>query len=581
MYKKSIKSKAIFIKMIIKNQLEKVIDATYDKARNVIEYYENNSKKRALKKKLLLSFKEFVKYFWDEAGTSNPFSESVSINAICACVDAIIRGELGDTLIHTPQREGKSTLMSILLPVFLLLHKPRLSFLTASYSTFHALHFNTCMQDLIKSKKFKDLFGNDLSIHSANKEMTKTKQGGTRRAVGFDGSVTGSGGTVIILDDPNDLGKIRFKSHREKIWQLFARVFYARRDNFKESVLIGVMHRSHDEDLFGKILAQNDPDLTYVVIPFLYDPERHTKIVSPYTGRVIWEDKRKKAGELTSPHRYTEDSVKKIRRITSVADFQSLYQGDPTPKEGNIIKLEWFKKFELHMMNALEMVVMSIDTALSSSMDADFSAITSWGIFRDTEFTKAAVLLNVWYDRLDFPELLRMLNKQMKNIYDDSFSRPPSSEAPLKPHMVIIEEKANGANLIQCLRRMGHNNILPYKPKSLSERGFAQFDDAKVSRVIKVTPLIESGKIYLPVNNLGEFTHFSQKFINACTAFPNSGKAARDVIDTFSQALDCMEERRILVNKFEAEKLKESMMQLLPHVSVTPKDVPFENTTYW
>lgn len=567
--------------MLVKSQTEKIIEAGYEKVQHLVDFYKNDSKKKTLKRKLLLNFKEFAKYFWDEAGTSNPFSESVSVDAICACVDAIMRGELRDTLIHTPMREGKSTLVSILLPVFLMLHKPRLSFLTASYSTFHARLFNTAMQDLINSKKFKNLFGGELSIVKQNKEYTKTKQGGTRRAVGFDGSSTGSGGTVLILDDPNDLTKIRYRSHREKIWNTYTRVFYGRRDNFKESVLIGVMHRSHDEDLFGRILAQKNPYLTYVVIPFLYKPERHTRIVSPFTGRVIWEDYRKNEDDVTSPARYTKESVKALKSSITVSDFNSLYQGDPTPKEGNIIKLEWFQKFNLRQYNNIEMVVMSIDTALSSSMDADYSAITTWGIFKIDDFNKGAVLMNVWYDRLDFPELLKMLHKQMNNIYDDSFVRPPSSPNKVKPDIVIIEDKANGKNLIQCLNRMGFNNIIKYLPVSLSERGFAQFDDAKVNRVIKITPIIESGKIYLPVDLNGEFTSFSQKFINACTSFPNSGKAARDIIDTFSQALDCMEQRRILVNNFEASNMKKMMIDLLTNVPIVDETMPYKDKPFW
>lgn len=567
--------------MLPLSPIEKIIDATFEKAKHLKEYMESEPKKKALKRKLLLDFKEFSKYFWDEAGTSNPFSESVPIDAICACVNAIIRGKLGDVLIHTPLREGKSTLVSILLPVFLLLHKPRLSFLTASYSTFHARQFNTAMQDLINSQKFKDLFGGDLSISKQNKEYTKTKQGGTRRAVGFDGAATGSGGTVLLIDDPNDLTKIRYKSHREKIWNTFTKVFYGRRDNFKESIMIGVMHRSHDEDLFGRILSQKEKDLTYVVIPFLYDPDRHCRIVSPYTGELIWEDYRKERNQVTSPSRYTQKGIEKIKRITSVADFNSIYQGDPTPKEGNIIKLDWFRKFHLHMMPSLETVLLSVDTAMSSNMNADFSASTAWGIFRESDHTKAAVLLNVWYDRLDFPELLKILNMQCKNIYDDCLTREPHMNGQLKPHIVVIEEKANGKNLIQCLRRMQHNNIVGYTPTSLSARGFAKEDDAKETRVIKITPLIESGKIYLPVDLQGEYTHFSQKFINACTSFPNSGKAARDIIDTFSQALDFMEQRRILVNRYEEEKMVMEMAALMPRIDVTPRSLNLENNTYW
>lgn len=566
--------------MTVLTGLDKIIDETHSTSKHLIRYFKADNKNKRLKQKLLLDFKEFVKYFWDEAGTTNPFCESVVVDAICAVVNAILRGELSDTLISTPQREGKSTLVSVLLPVFLLLHKPRLSFLTTSYSTPLAKQFNTVMQDLIESKKFKNLFGRDLTIWKKNKDYMITKQGGKRKAVGLDGGATGFGGSVVIIDDPNNLRDIQYTSHREQTWTTYSRVFYSRRDNFKESLMLGVMHRSHEEDLFGKIIALGDPNLTYFVIPFLYDPETHTKVVSPFTGRVIWEDPRKIRGELTSPLRYSKSDVARIRRTMSESDFNSLYQGNPTPKEGNIIKAKWFKKFTLDMMKNLEMVFLSVDTAMSSKLSADHSATTAWGLFKQSDHTKAVVLLNVWYDRLDFPELLDMLNRQVNNIYDDSNEHPPQTF--LKPHIVIIEKKASGENLIQCLRRMDNNNIVPYIPKSLSARGFANHDDAKVNRVIKITPIIESGRIYMPVDSGGEYTKFSQKFITACTSFPNSSKAARDIIDTFSQAIDFMEERRILVNKFEEDRTMKNFRGLLmPNVQVTDRKTPFKGTTYW
>jgi len=566
--------------MLAQNSLDKIIDETHQTSKRLIAHFKGDNKRRRLKKKLLLDFKEFVKYFWDEAGTTNPFCESIVVDAICAIVNAILRGELADTLISTPQREGKSTLISILLPAFLLLHKPKLSFLTASYSPILAKGFNSAMQDLINSKKFKKLFGEDLSIRKENKETVLTNQGGRRRALGLDGSVTGSGGKVLLLDDPNNLRQIQYTSHREQTWSTYSRIFYARRDNFKESILIGVMHRSHEEDLFGKILAQNEPNLTYVVIPFMYDPESHAKVVSPFTGRVVWEDTRTVKGQLTSPLRYSDSDVARIRRTMSESDFNSLYQGNPTPKEGNIIKSKWFKKFTLNMMRNLEMVVLSVDTAMSSKLSADHSATTAWGVFRESDHSKAVVLLNVWYDRLDFPELLDALNRQVQNIYDDSNEYEP--QTTLKPHIVIIEKKASGENLIQCLRRMRNNTIVEYTPKSLSARGFAHMDDAKVTRVIKITPIIESGRIYLPVDSAGEYTKFSQKFISACTSFPNSSKASRDIIDTFSQAIDFMEERHILINRYEEDRTMQSFRKhLLPDVPVTDRKMPLKDKTFW
>lgn len=542
------------------DKLDKFLNLHLKKAKELENIYILSKDKENLQKELLSSFKKFAIYFWDEASTSNPYVETTTIDCICAVIDAIMNKHLKDTLIVCPLREGKSTLVSVIFPVYAMLLNPRISFLTVTYTSSLSYKFNQESTDLIKSKKFQNLFGNKLSIKSHTQEKTRTKQGGVRFAIAMDGKGTGIGGDVVLLDDPMDLTQIEYPNYRKGITDRFTRVIYNRRNKFNESILLGVSHRSHPEDLFEFIISRNDPDLTYINLPFLYIPEQHTKILSKKDGSIIWEDNRKERGDLISPKRYTLQDVEKIRMVMKPHEFEALYQGNPIPETGQIIKSEWFKKYDSLNYPNFKTIIQSWDLAMSTKVSACFSASTTWGIFENKYGTTNILLLNAWAGRLEFPDLIEMIRYQSRNIYDTDITRKQSKNI-IPPDILLIEENSIGKSMIQTLRREGIQNIAEYvvpRRKGMSGQNKSTSREAKVERIRKVSILIESGRVYLPVKVQSEFTEFSKEFMKACTMFPNNIEATLDLVDTFSMTLDYLSTRKILKSdaQYQQEKIK-------------------------
>ena len=124
---------------------------------------------------------------------------------------------------------------------------------------------------------------------------------------------------------------------------------------------------------------------------------------------------------------------------------------DPTSEEGAIIKREWWKKWTGDVMPRLEHVIQSYDTAFMKKETADYSAITTWGVFRENEDKPAnLILVDAMKGRYEFPELRRIAKEQ----YDY-----------WQPETVLIEAKASGLPLTYELRNMGIPviNITPSK----------------------------------------------------------------------------------------------------------------------
>ena len=137
---------------------------------------------------------------------------------------------------------------------------------------------------------------------------------------------------------------------------------------------------------------------------------------------------------------------------------------------------------------------------------ADYSAITTWGVFKkDEDSPYSLILLDAVKDRLEFPELRRLAKQQ----YDY-----------WQPESVIVEAKASGLPLTYELRNMGIP-VVNFTPSKGND---------KHTRVNAVAPLFESGMIYAPKEK-----DFAQEVIEECAAFPFGDHD--DLVDTMTQAL--------------------------------------------
>ena len=125
----------------------------------------------------------------------------------------------------------------------------------------------------------------------------------------------------------------------------------------------------------------------------------------------------------------------------------------------------------------LNYVIQSYDTAYSKKETADFSAITTWGVFAPEEGDEYhLILLDAKKGRWDFPELKRQAMDLYK-FWD--------------PDCVLIEAKASGLPLTQELRRTGIP-VVNYSP------GGRKAGMDKISRANSVSPVFEAGFVWAP-----------------------------------------------------------------------------------
>ena len=103
-----------------------------------------------------------------------------------------------------------------------------------------------------------------------------------------------------------------------------------------------------------------------------------------------------------------------------------------------------------------EYIIMSLDAAAERHNRADYTALTTWGVFLNDE-TNAynIILLNSIKQRMEFPELKQLAMEEYQDWEPDSF---------------IVEKKSSGVALYQEMRRMGLPSIGVYPSQGVGRQ---------------------------------------------------------------------------------------------------------------
>ena len=252
------------------------------------------------------------------------------------------------------------------------------------------------------------------------------------------------------------------------------------------SILV-VMTRWAEDDLTGRLLkAQTEPKAdTWKQVSFPAILE---------SGNPVW------------PEYWELEELEKIKASIPIRNWSAQYMQNPTSEEGAILKREWWQPWESPHLPNLQHVIQSYDTAFSKKETADYSAITTWGVFFPEEGgAPNIILLDAIRGKFDFPELKAVALDANKYW---------------EPETIIIEQKASGEPLTQEFRRMGIP-VVPFTPTKGND---------KHTRVNSCAPVFESGAVWYPY---GE--KFAEDVIDECAAFPNG--ANDDYVDSTTQAI--------------------------------------------
>jgi predicted phage terminase large subunit-like protein len=432
------------------------------------------------------SFLSFARYVWPEAIFSAHHQKMAN------AFDRIVKGELKRLVVNMPPRHTKSEFASYLLPAFAMGLDPRRKIIQATHNGELAVRFGRKVRNLMDQENYKEVFpGVSLKADSKAAGRWDTNGGGEYYAVGVGGAMTGRGADLLIIDDPHSEQDALSELSLDNAWEWYTSGPRSRLQ--PGGAVVVVMTRWGMKDLTARLIkAQSEPKSDqWEVIEFPAILHENTEREKP-----LW------------PSYWSLDELQKVRATLSVQKWQAMYQQQPTNDEGAILKREWWRIWEHDYTPHVDYIIQSYDTAYSKKETADFSAITTWGVFRPSYDEGAAIiLLDVKKGRWDFPELKRIAREQY-NYW--------------KPDNVLIEAKATGMTLQQELRRVGI-------PVTMYSPGGRRAGQDKIARANSVAPVFEAGMVWAPQ------TKWAQELVEECAAFPNGDND--DLVDSTVQAI--------------------------------------------
>ena len=446
-----------------------------DRAKQLLSGISEEEKKE----KAQNNFLYFTKHIWPE------FIEGKHHKIISEKFDKLATGEIKRLIVNMPPRHKKSEIASTLLPAWMIGREPKLKIIQTTHTGELAVRFGRKAKTLIDSPEYQEIFQTRLREDSQAAGRWETAQGGEYFAAGVGGAITGRGADLLIIDDPHSEQDAMNMTALERAYEWYTSG--PRQRLQPGGKIVCVMTRWNTKDLTGILLKnQSEPKSDqWDIVEF--------PAIMP-SGKPVW------------PEYWKLDELESVKASLSLGKWNAQWMQNPTSEEGAILKREWWKDWDKDYIPKLEHVIQSYDTAFMKKETADYSAITTWGIFRENEDSPAQLLLlDAVKDRFEFPELRRVAKEQ----YDY-----------WQPETVLVEAKASGLPLTYELRNMGIP-VVNYTPS----RG-----NDKHTRVNSVAPLFESGNIWAPLSK-----QFAQEVIEECAAFPFGDHD--DLVDSTTQAV--------------------------------------------
>ena len=332
------------------------------------------------------------------AATFRGYHRAPHLELIAGELERLVRKENDRLIIALPPRHGKSELVSIRFPAWVLCREPWRKVISASYGDVLATEVGRKAREIMLTQQLFPSVRLDASSKSKNLWHID-KHGGQFYSVGIGSGVTGFGGDIIAIDDPiKERVEAESEAKRASVWDWYTDTLLGRQEPNAGIVL--VMHRWHTDDLAGRLLQvegdqREGGQWKVISLPALAEDD-------DLLGR--------KPGEPLWPVRYDLKALERRRKSVGTRGWNSLYQQRPAPEKGDIF--QWFPTYET-LPPSFRQINLSFDMALTRGRRSDYTAWAAWGLTQSR-----AYLIEAGRIKAEIPEAERFIHQAYRKIVD-------------------------------------------------------------------------------------------------------------------------------------------------------------------
>lgn len=464
------------------------------------------------------SFFYFFKTFWpvieDETPIFNWHIEYLCDELQLVAERVFKREDMEYNLIvNISPGETKSTICTIMYPVWCWTRDPAQRIITGSYSKDLSLSHSTKSKDLIESDLFKQLFPEIQIRRDLNaKSLYANTKKGQRITTSVMGTITGKHAHQIIFDDPQKREQAKSDVERPSTNEWLTGTLSSRKVSEKLTPTILIMQRLHEEDATAHLAKawEASGKLKWIRLP----AEDRYEISPPELAERYVQD-----GEyrVMNPGRKPTSVIKEKEAIHTAEDFSGQFGQNPTPAEGNKLKEKWFtNRFRYYNLEAEYRTAKRKEIVWNAVIDGAYTKITK-------NSASAILIYAQWQSKL-YLRAYANWHKEFHELVQDLPLFLNSHGWDPKRSTLYVEPKAIGKSLVQTMRDKGGINIIEDPlPEGLTKM------EGKEMRVDDITPFVRA------MNTYWESSVNWDAFVNQCKTFPNASHS--DMVDTLCMAV--------------------------------------------
>jgi predicted phage terminase large subunit-like protein len=297
-------------------------------------------------------------------------------------LQAVAEGKIKRLIISCPPRTGKSRLVSIEFPAWLLGRQNDRELIVTGYAQgFIRKHSREAKNKISSNLMYRSIFPNTRLVEGDSTVDNWAVTGGGRyKAVGVGGPITGLGCNVAIIDDPvKNIEEALSANQLEKIWDWFLSTLYTRLHPTENAIIVTMTRWSRD-DIIGRLTSpkfkaqMQDAGMTdpweIVNLPALAED-------NDPLGRPV--------GAPLSPERIPLEKWMQDKAIQSDYIWASLYCGHPVNKGGNYIKVDRIERINASACPQGLRWVRYWDVAATDKTTSDYQASVCGAIDPSTD----------------------------------------------------------------------------------------------------------------------------------------------------------------------------------------------------
>jgi predicted phage terminase large subunit-like protein len=273
-------------------------------------------------------------------------------------LDLISRGDIDRLMVLMPPGSAKSTYASMLFPAWWFTQHPVSSVIAASHTRSLAEHFGRQVRELVREYATQLGYSLDSGKQAAGHWQTSGR--GEYFATGIRGPMTGHRADLAIIDDPvKSDAEADSPVLRERVWNWYRFELTTRLKPKGRIVLI--MTRWHEDDLAGRLLAQNQAEWHVIRLPALAEDG---DVLGRGLEDALW------------PEWESKDALLRKRETMGERAWSALFQQSPHPIVGSLFKVDCVDILDTAPANTAGMTVRAWDlaaTAATGGNDPDWT----------------------------------------------------------------------------------------------------------------------------------------------------------------------------------------------------------------